>query len=54
MHITVPGGQDIEYAGEGRLKDIIVEQNKALLKEFIAKNDRAILKSHYFQSRNII
>ena len=36
MHITVPGGQDIEYAGEGRLKDILVEQNKALLKEFIA------------------
>tara|TARA_B100001115_G_scaffold64323_1_gene47586 strand:- start:1349 stop:3340 length:1992 start_codon:yes stop_codon:yes gene_type:complete len=36
MHITVPSGQDIEYAGEGRLKDILVEQNKALLKEFIA------------------
>ena len=36
MQITVPGGQDIEYAGEGRLKDILVEQNKALLKEFIA------------------
>ena len=36
MHITVPGGQDIEYAGEGRLKDILFEQNKGLLKEFIA------------------
>ncbi len=36
MNIIVPGGQDIEYAGEGRLKDILVEQNKALLKEFIA------------------
>ena len=36
MHITVPGGKDIEYAGEGRLKNILVEQNKALLKEFIA------------------
>ena len=36
MNITVPGGRDIEYAGGGRLKDILVEQNKALLKEFIA------------------
>ena len=36
MHITVPGGQDIEYEGGGRLKDILVEQNKALLKGFIA------------------
>ena len=36
MHITVPGGEDIEYAGEGRLKDILFEQNKGLLKEFIA------------------
>jgi threonyl-tRNA synthetase len=36
MHITVPGGQDIEYEGGGRLKDVLVEQNKALLKGFIA------------------
>ena len=36
MNIMVPDGRDIEYAGGGRLKDILVEQNKALLKEFIA------------------
>ena len=36
MNIMVPGGRDIEYVGGGRLKDILVEQNKALLKEFIA------------------
>lgn len=36
MHIKVPGGQDIEYAGGGRLKDVLVEQDKKLLKEFIA------------------
>jgi threonyl-tRNA synthetase len=36
MLIRVPAGQDIEYAGEGKLKDILVKENKALLKEFIA------------------
>ncbi len=36
MLIKVPTGRDIEYDGGGTLKDILVEKNKALLKEFIA------------------
>ena len=36
MLIKVPEGQDIEYAGEGALKEILVARDKALLKQFIA------------------
>ena len=36
MLIKVPEGQDIEYAGEGTLKEILVEENKDLLKQYIA------------------
>jgi threonyl-tRNA synthetase len=36
MLIKVPAGQDIEYAGGGKLKDILVEKDKGLLKEYIA------------------
>ncbi len=36
MRIIVPAGEDIEYAGGGCLKDILVEVNKDLLKQCIA------------------
>ena len=36
MLIKVPEGQDIEFAGEGALKEILVARDKALLKQFIA------------------
>ena len=36
MLIKVPQGQDIEHAGEGTLKEILVAEDKALLKQFIA------------------
>ena len=36
MLIKVPQGQDIEYAGEGTLKEIFVELDKGLLKKYIA------------------
>ena len=36
MLIKVPQGQDIEYAGEGTLKQILVEVDKGLLKSHIA------------------
>ncbi len=36
MLIKVPQGQDIEYAGEGTLKEIFVELDKELLKKYIA------------------
>ena len=36
MLIKVPQGQDIEYAGEGTLKEILVQENKELLKQYIA------------------
>ena len=36
MLIKVPEGQDIEYAGEGALKEILGARDKALLKQFIA------------------
>ena len=36
MLIKIPQGQDIEYAGEGTLKEIFVELDKGLLKKYIA------------------
>ena len=36
MLIKVPEEQDIEHAGEGALKEILVTHDKALLKQFIA------------------
>ena len=36
MLIKVPQGQDIEYAGDGTLKEIFVELDKELLKKYIA------------------
>ena len=36
MLIKVPQGQDIEYPGEGTLKEILVQENKELLKQYIA------------------
>lgn len=36
MLIKVPQGQAIEYPGEGTLKDILVQENKGLLKQYIA------------------
>ena len=36
MLIKVPQGQDIEYLGEGTLKEILVQENKELLKQYIA------------------
>ena len=36
MLIKVPQGQNIEYAGEGTLKEIFVELDKGLLKKYIA------------------
>ena len=36
MLIKVPQGQDIEYAGDGTLKEIFVELDRELLKKYIA------------------
>ena len=36
MLIKVPQGQAIEYPGEGTLKEILVQEDKALLKQYIA------------------
>ena len=36
MLIKVPQGQDLEYAGEGTLKEILIELDKDLLKKHIA------------------
>ena len=36
MLIKVPQGQAIEYPGEGTLKEILVQENKELLKQYIA------------------
>ena len=36
MLIKVPQGQDIEYPGEGTLKEVLVQENKELLKQYIA------------------
>lgn len=36
MLIKAPQGQDIEYPGEGTLKEILVQENKELLKQYIA------------------
>ena len=36
MLIKVPQGQAIEYLGEGTLKEILVQENKELLKQYIA------------------
>ena len=36
MLIKIHEGQEIEHAGEGRLKEILVARDKALLKQFIA------------------
>ena len=36
MLIKIPEGQEIEHAGEGVLKEILVARDKALLKQFIA------------------
>ena len=36
MLIKVPQGQAIEYPGEGTLKEILAQENKALLKQYIA------------------
>ena len=36
MLIKVPEGQDLEYAGEGTLKEILVELDKDVLKKHIA------------------
>ena len=36
MLIKIADGQDIEHAGEGALKEILVTHDKALLKQFIA------------------
>ena len=36
MLIKVPQGQAIEYSGEGTLKEILAQENKALLKQYIA------------------
>ena len=35
MLIKVPEGQDIEFAGEGALKEILVARDKALLLSLI-------------------
>ena len=39
---------------EQEFQELEIQLAEKRIKEFIAKNDRAILKSHYFQSRNII
>ena len=36
MLIKVPQGQDLEYAGEGTLKEILIELDKDVLKKHIA------------------
>ena len=36
MLIKIPQGQDIEYPGEGTLKEILVQEDKTLLKQYIA------------------
>ncbi len=43
MLIRVPNGEDIDYTGGGKLKDIIVKSDKSLFKNFIAAKSGDVL-----------